>query len=69
MRVGSCGWFLRGVLGHVTQSHLIIWRDANGRLRPKAPSPAAAAAESMRLMEELYLFDVLRSDRTTAAHG
>ncbi|XP_003969193.2 asparagine synthetase [glutamine-hydrolyzing] [Takifugu rubripes] len=35
----------------------------------KAPDPAAAAAESVRLMEELYMFDVLRSDRTTAAHG
>uniref|UniRef100_H3DLD1 Asparagine synthetase [glutamine-hydrolyzing] n=1 Tax=Tetraodon nigroviridis TaxID=99883 RepID=H3DLD1_TETNG len=35
----------------------------------KAPDPAAAAAESVRLMEELYLFDVLRSDRSTAAHG
>lgn len=58
-----------GVLGHVTQSHLTIWRDANGHPRPQAPSPAVAAAESVRLMEELYLFDVLRSDRTTAAHG
>lgn len=58
-----------GVLGHVTQSHLIIWGDANGRPHPQAPSPAVAAAESIRLMEELYLFDVLRSDRTTAAHG
>lgn len=53
-----------GGLVHVTQSHLIIWGP-----RPQAPSPAAAAAESVRLMEELYLFDVLRSDRTTAAHG
>ncbi|XP_042560344.1 asparagine synthetase [glutamine-hydrolyzing]-like, partial [Clupea harengus] len=35
----------------------------------KAPSPKAAAEESVRLMKELYLFDVLRADRTTAAHG
>ncbi|KAK2887199.1 hypothetical protein Q8A67_015427 [Cirrhinus molitorella] len=35
----------------------------------KAPSPKAAAEDSVRLMEELYLFDVLRADRTTAAHG
>ncbi|XP_064205355.1 asparagine synthetase [glutamine-hydrolyzing] isoform X3 [Anguilla rostrata] len=35
----------------------------------KAPSPKAAAEESERLMKELYLFDVLRADRTTAAHG
>ncbi|XP_030645403.1 asparagine synthetase [glutamine-hydrolyzing] [Chanos chanos] len=35
----------------------------------KAPSAQAAAEESVRLMKELYLFDVLRADRTTAAHG
>lgn len=35
----------------------------------KAPSPKAAAEDSVRLMKELYLFDVLRADRTTAAHG
>lgn len=35
----------------------------------QAPTPKAAAEESVRLMEELYLFDVLRADRTTAAHG
>ncbi|CDQ75303.1 unnamed protein product [Oncorhynchus mykiss] len=35
----------------------------------KAPTPKAAAEESVRLMKELYLFDVLRADRTTAAHG
>ncbi|XP_029023272.1 asparagine synthetase [glutamine-hydrolyzing] [Betta splendens] len=35
----------------------------------KAPSPAAAAEESIRLMKELYMFDILRADRTTAAHG
>ncbi|XP_040908971.1 asparagine synthetase [glutamine-hydrolyzing] [Toxotes jaculatrix] len=35
----------------------------------KAPTPKAAAEDSVRLMEELYLFDVLRADRTTAAHG
>ncbi|XP_029920108.1 asparagine synthetase [glutamine-hydrolyzing] [Myripristis murdjan] len=35
----------------------------------KAPSCKAAAEDSVRLMKELYLFDVLRADRTTAAHG
>ncbi|XP_008330057.1 asparagine synthetase [glutamine-hydrolyzing] [Cynoglossus semilaevis] len=35
----------------------------------KAPNPKAAAEDSLRLMEELYLFDVLRADRTTSAHG
>ncbi|XP_061111460.1 asparagine synthetase [glutamine-hydrolyzing]-like [Conger conger] len=35
----------------------------------KGPSPEAAAEESERLMRELYLFDALRADRTTAAHG
>ncbi|XP_052389206.1 asparagine synthetase [glutamine-hydrolyzing]-like [Carassius gibelio] len=35
----------------------------------KAPSPKAAAEDSVRLLKELYLFDVLRADRTTAAHG
>uniref|UniRef100_A0A4W3HMQ5 Asparagine synthetase [glutamine-hydrolyzing] n=1 Tax=Callorhinchus milii TaxID=7868 RepID=A0A4W3HMQ5_CALMI len=35
----------------------------------KAPSPDEGAAESERLLRDLYLYDVLRSDRTTAAHG
>lgn len=35
----------------------------------KAPSPRAASEDSVRLLKELYLFDVLRADRTTAAHG
>lgn len=35
----------------------------------KAPSPEEAAEDSERLLRELYLFDVLRADRTTAAHG
>ncbi|XP_068188986.1 asparagine synthetase [glutamine-hydrolyzing]-like [Antennarius striatus] len=35
----------------------------------KAPTPEAAAQDSVRLLKELYLFDVLRADRTTAAHG
>ncbi|XP_036421881.1 asparagine synthetase [glutamine-hydrolyzing]-like [Colossoma macropomum] len=35
----------------------------------KAPTPKAAAEDSVRLMKELYMFDVLRADRTTAAHG
>ncbi|XP_037649937.1 asparagine synthetase [glutamine-hydrolyzing]-like [Sebastes umbrosus] len=34
-----------------------------------APTPKAAAEDSVRLMKELYLFDVLRADRTTTAHG
>lgn len=33
------------------------------------PSPEEGAAESKRLMEQLYEFDVLRVDRTTASHG
>ncbi|KAM8841200.1 asparagine synthetase [glutamine-hydrolyzing] isoform 1-T2 [Spinachia spinachia] len=35
----------------------------------KAPTPEAAADDSVRLLKELYMFDVLRADRTTAAHG
>ncbi|KAG7500807.1 hypothetical protein JOB18_030491 [Solea senegalensis] len=35
----------------------------------KAPNPKVAAEDSVRLMKELYLFDVLRADRTTSAHG
>ncbi|CAL8297284.1 unnamed protein product [Lota lota] len=35
----------------------------------KAPNPKAAAEDSVRLLKELYLFDNLRADRTTAAHG
>ncbi|KAM4539290.1 asparagine synthetase [glutamine-hydrolyzing] [Odontesthes bonariensis] len=35
----------------------------------KAPTPKAAAEDSVRLLKEIYLFDGLRADRTTAAHG
>ncbi|XP_028255124.1 asparagine synthetase [glutamine-hydrolyzing] [Parambassis ranga] len=35
----------------------------------KAPTPKAAAEDSVRLLKELYMFDNLRADRTTAAHG
>ncbi|KAJ7369793.1 hypothetical protein OS493_036436 [Desmophyllum pertusum] len=35
----------------------------------KAPSPDEADAESRRLLDDLYLYDVLRADRSTAAHG
>ncbi|KAK3508399.1 hypothetical protein QTP70_027456 [Hemibagrus guttatus] len=35
----------------------------------KAPSAKAGADESVRLLKELYMFDALRADRTTAAHG
>lgn len=35
----------------------------------KAPTPRAASEDSVRLLKELYMFDVLRADRTTAAHG
>ncbi|KAM4705837.1 asparagine synthetase [glutamine-hydrolyzing] [Rhinophrynus dorsalis] len=35
----------------------------------KAPSAEDAAEDSERLLRELYMFDVLRADRTTAAHG
>ena len=34
-----------------------------------APSAEAADVESRRLCEDLYLFDVLRADRMTAAWG
>jgi asparagine synthase (glutamine-hydrolysing) len=35
----------------------------------KAPSPEEADLESRRLLQDLYLYDNLRADRTTAAHG
>jgi len=35
----------------------------------RQPNDMAGYAESMRLMSNLYLYDVLRADRTTAAHG
>ncbi|KAL9965981.1 hypothetical protein ACROYT_G023984 [Oculina patagonica] len=35
----------------------------------KAPSPEEADAESRRLLEDLYLYDVQRCDHSTAAHG
>jgi len=35
----------------------------------KAPSGEEADAESRRLLADLYMYDNLRGDRTTAAHG
>uniref|UniRef100_H2YGT1 Asparagine synthetase [glutamine-hydrolyzing] n=1 Tax=Ciona savignyi TaxID=51511 RepID=H2YGT1_CIOSA len=35
----------------------------------KQPSPQEGDIESKRLLTDLYLFDVLRTDRSTAAHG
>ncbi|KAK7069534.1 hypothetical protein SK128_021872 [Halocaridina rubra] len=35
----------------------------------KAPDAEEAHKESMRLLQDLYMFDVLRADRSTAAHG
>ena len=35
----------------------------------KAPSAEEADIESRRLLSDLYLYDNLRADRTTAAHG
>ena len=35
----------------------------------KAPSAEDGHEESKRLLKDLYQFDVLRADRTTAAHG
>ena len=35
----------------------------------KAPTPAEAHEESKRLLRDLYYYDNLRADRTTAAHG
>ena len=33
-----------------------------------APSPTEAHKESLRLLNDIYLYDGLRADRTTAAH-
>ena len=35
----------------------------------KAPSASAGSEESLRLCNDLYMYDVLRADRTTAAWG
>jgi len=35
----------------------------------RQPSETMGHIESMRLMNDLYMYDVLRADRTTAAHG
>lgn len=35
----------------------------------KAPSPKEADTESLRLCRDLYMYDVLRGDRSTAAWG
>jgi hypothetical protein len=34
-----------------------------------APDSAAGHVESLRLLNDIYLYDGLRADRTTAAHG
>jgi len=34
-----------------------------------APSADVANSDSLRLLRDIYLFDGLRADRTTAAHG
>lgn len=34
-----------------------------------APSPEGGHQESMRILNDLFYFDVLRADRTTAAYG
>ena len=34
-----------------------------------APSPQEAHEEAMRLVRELFIYDVLRADRCTAYHG
>ena len=34
-----------------------------------APSPVEAHEEAMRLVRELFVYDVLRADRSTAYHG
>ena len=35
----------------------------------RQPSAREGDADSRRLLRDLYLFDVLRADRVTAAHG
>lgn len=35
----------------------------------EAPTAEDGDKESRRLLEDLYMYDVLRGDRTTAAHG
>ena len=35
----------------------------------QAPSTKEADEDSRRLLNDLYMFDVLRTDRTTSAHG
>ncbi len=35
----------------------------------KAPDTESAHNESLRLCQDLYMFDVLRADRTTASQG
>ncbi len=35
----------------------------------QAPNPSAAHTESVASLKNLHMYDVLRADRTTAAHG
>ena len=35
----------------------------------EAPNVTEANAESLRLLKDIYLYDGLRADRTTATHG
>uniref|UniRef100_A0A672L0K4 Asparagine synthetase [glutamine-hydrolyzing] n=1 Tax=Sinocyclocheilus grahami TaxID=75366 RepID=A0A672L0K4_SINGR len=67
---GICA--LEEVIVHLESYDITTVRASNAcllSLLNQAPSPKAAAEDSVRLLKELYLFDVLRADRTTAAHG
>ncbi|KAM9776819.1 asparagine synthetase [glutamine-hydrolyzing]-like isoform 3-T5 [Syngnathus typhle] len=62
-------------IGEKTDSVVIFSGEGSDELTQgymyfhKAPSAKAGAEESVRLLKELYLFDNLRADRTTSAHG
>ncbi|XP_061122973.1 asparagine synthetase [glutamine-hydrolyzing] [Syngnathus typhle] len=62
-------------IGEKTDSVVIFSGEGSDELTQgyiyfhEAPSAEAGAEESVRLLKELYLFDNLRADRTTSAHG
>ncbi|XP_054620014.1 asparagine synthetase [glutamine-hydrolyzing] isoform X2 [Dunckerocampus dactyliophorus] len=62
-------------IGEKTDSVVIFSGEGSDELTQgylyfhKSPSAEAGAEESVRLLKQLYLFDNLRADRTTSAHG
>ncbi|MDB4726446.1 asparagine synthase-related protein, partial [bacterium] len=75
VRAGVPMWLLSQYISKYTKDVIIFTGEGSDELFQgyiyfhKAPNDTEAKQESIRLLKNLYLFDVLRCDRTTAAHG